>query len=398
MKYIILFLISFVHAQTFQSLIQRLEQLPEERRQPMIERYLNTQRSSPIIENDSTVHFVLYGAADTVYVNGNLQHWNKPELLQRLPCGPFTFFYKTFVIPPDSRIDYLLTVDGKPMLDPQNLRVTPSGYGDHSELRMPKFSSSPYLQKRDFVPRGAVDSLAPALKIPTPLNHYSVSLRPIKVYRPPGYDTLAHLPSMYVHDGFEAITFAHMTVILDNLIAEKKIPPVIAVFIPPVERQEEYVTKKRDPYIKYLCDVLVPIVDEYYRTERSSLKRGIMGMSNGGHISLITALQRPDIFQNAGGQSSTITPYLTETVQRQYDANRISPRLKIYLDCGRYDIKTDSRWFGKFDFLESNRNFSNLLASMRIPHYYKEVNDGHEWASWRERIPEMLIYFFGQQQ
>jgi enterochelin esterase-like enzyme len=29
-----------------------------------------------------------------------------------------------------------------------------------------------------------------------------------------------------------------------------------------------------------------------------------------------------------------------------------------------------------------------------INHSFKIFNDGHEWANWRERIDEILIYFF----
>ena len=42
-----------------------------------------------------------------------------------------------------------------------------------------------------------------------------------------------------------------------------------------------------------------------------------------------------------------------------------------------------------------HQEYDALHTQYRIPHYFKVVNDGHEWASWRERFPDMLMYFFG---
>lgn len=391
--FLIILLFSSLHTQTFQSLVQRLERLPLEQRQMLIERYLSTKRTAPIIEQDSLLHFVLYGIADSVYVNGNLQHWNEPARMEKILCGPYSLFYRSFVVPPDARLDYQLIINGVYKLDPQNPYVTPSGFGPHSEVRMPKFKPSPYLRVRNEIAHGMIDSLAPLMSIPSPLRRYLPSTRPIKVYRPHGYDGLRDLPSVYIHDGFEAIDFAHVPTIIDNLIAEKKIPPIIAVFIPPVDRQHEYSGNKSGQYVKMVCDDIVPLIDKLYNTTPSSSKRAMMGISSGGHITLYTVLNRPEVFQIAGVQSSLITRGLSDLTEKRATDKGITLLRKIYIDCGRYDIKT-----GSFDLLDLNRNYNSLLSSLRVPHRYKELNDGHEWANWRERMPEMLIYFFGQYQ
>ncbi len=393
---LIIFLCSSLLAQTFQSVVQRLEQIPVGQRQSLIERYLSTKRIAPIIEHDSLLHFVLYGIADSVFVNGNLQYWNEPARMEKLPCGPYSLFHRSFVVPPDARLDYQLIINGVYKLDPQNPYITPSGFGPHSEVRMPKFKPSPYLRVRNDVTHGTIDSLAPLMDIPSPLRRYLPSTRPIKVYRPSGYDAFSNLPTVYIHDGFEAIDFAHVPTIIDNLIAEKKIPPIIAVFIPPVEREDEYSGKKSGQYVKMVCDELVPLIDKIYSTDPSPSKRAMMGISSGGHITLFTVMNRPDVFQNAGAQSSLITQELTDLTKKRAGDNSISVIQKIYIDCGRFDIKTENTATGPFDLLDLNRQYSELLSSLRIPHRYLELNDGHEWANWRERMPEMLMYFFGQ--
>ncbi len=397
MKYSLFFFtfISLLSAQTFESVIRRLEQTPLEQRKRIIEQYLNTKRISPIVEQDSLLHFVLYGAADSVSVIGNLQNWVRQNPLTKIECGEYSFFYRTFTVPPDARLDYQLVINGKTMTDPQNPRITPSGFGPHSEVRMPKFIPSPYLMYRSDIPHGTIDSLAPMSAVPTPLRHYITARRPIKIYRPAGYDTLSALPVVYIHDGFEAIDYAFVPITLDNLIADGKIPPVLAVFIPPVDRFAEYSGNRKDQFVSYLAGEIVPLIDYLYRTDPAPEKRAMTGISAGGQISLYTVLKRPDVFLKVGGQSSSLPSSLRFLAEQQARSNRLPPQMKLYLDCGRYDIIDGEPGAGGTDFLSEHRSFSDLLSSLRIPHYYKEVNDGHEWASWRERMPEMFIYFFG---
>ncbi len=399
MRYCIIVLLTFlflstVSAQTFTQFVQRLETLSPAQRTGAVEKFFSANHNIPIIEQDSLLHFVFYGKAGSVSVNGNLQHWNTPDSMKRMECGDSTFFYRTFVAPSNARLDYQMIVDGNYQLDPRNPHHTPSGFGTHSEVRMPKFIASPYLAIRTDIPHGTIDSLGPFMNIPSPLCRYLPAARVIKVYKPAGYDTLSNLSSIYIHDGIEAIDFACVPIIIDNLIAEKKIQPIIAVFIPPVHRYDEYFGKMKDRYVKYLSEGLVPLIDHLYRTEPTSQKRAMIGISDGAYFSLHAVLSRPDIFQNVGGQSTTITPLLIDLTKKQSNTNKISPQLKIYLDCGRFDIKENDN----FNFLEMNKNYSALLSSLRIPHYFKEVNDGHEWASWRERMPGMFIYFFGRYQ
>jgi len=101
------------------------------------------------------------------------------------------------------------------------------------------------------------------------------------------------------------------------------------------------------------------------------------------------------MFLNVAGQSSSTTPRLVALTERQARGDHLPPQMRIYLDCGRYDLKFEDPFGGIYDLLEVNRAYSSQLSELRIPHYYKELNDGHQWASWRERMPDLLIYFFG---
>jgi enterochelin esterase-like enzyme len=391
-----LFFISLSYSQSFTSFVSSLERTAEPKRNDDVQRYISRVRTFPVVERDSVLHFVYYGRAGSVLLNGNLQRWNDPDTMHRIDCGGNSFFYRTYVLPSDARLDYQFMVDGSVQLDPLNPNVTPSGFGPHSEVRMPKFVPSPYRVPDDSVPRGTFAEVDLFRYLNPPLSRYTIFRRQIKVYLPHGYEELSDLPVVYINDGFDAISFADMPTILDNLIAQKKIVPVIAVFIPPVARQYEYLTDGREKFVTVLCNEVVPMIDNLFRTARAPEKRAMMGISNGGHVTLYTVLSRPDLFHNAGGQSSTISPELMDLTRRQSGKNALPPTMKIYLDCGRYDIQRYNPVWGDIDFLDSNRKYSEMLASLRIPHFFREVNDGHEWANWRERMPDILIFFFGR--
>ncbi len=389
-------LVSLSYSQSFTSFVSSLERTAVLKRDDAVQRYASKVRSFPVIEHDSLLHFVYFGRAGTVLLNGNLQRWNDPDTMRRIDCGGTSFFYRTYVVPSDARLDYQFMIDGTVSLDPLNPNVTPSGFGPHSEVRMPNFVPSPFRTPDESVPVGTIADVNLYKYLHPPLSHYTIAGRDVKVYLPHGYETMSDLPSVYVHDGSQAIAFADLPTILDNLIAQKKIVPVIAVFIPPVARQSEYLTDGREKYINVVCNEIIPMIDKNFSTARVPEKRAMMGISSGGHLSLYTVLSRPDLFLNAGGQSSTISPELLDLTQRQADKNTLPPTMKIYLDCGRYDIQRYNPVWGDIDFLESNRTYSEMLASLRIPHFFREVNDGHEWANWRERMPDILIFFFGR--
>ena len=56
-------------------------------------------------------------------------------------------------------------------------------------------------------------------------------------------------------------------------------------------------TRRRSgSYHTYLCDELVPFVDERYRTIADAAHRGIQGKSSGGYGAMVTPMLRPDLF------------------------------------------------------------------------------------------------------
>jgi enterochelin esterase-like enzyme len=384
--FIVLFFVAGQQSTPFDTFLLRLKLLPMPQRSAAVEELLGTRKATPLVENGSLAHFVWYGRAKTVVLNGDLQRgWSSPDTMESIPCGDFTFFYRSYVVPPDTRVDYQFIVDGTYGTDPRNPRIAPSGYGPHSELAMPGFVSNTVLKFRPDIPHGTIDSLV------WKSSDDSLRTRVIKIYKPYAYDSATMLPSLYVHDGFEALEYEHFENVLDNLIADKDIRPLVAVFIPPVEREREYVGLKQREFTKMLCDELVPLIDRTYHTSRKPKDRAMMGISNGGHVALATILKRPDVFLNAAGQSSTITPQLLEILDNAAEHRLSHKPFKLYMDVGTYDLDYPG---ADGSFLNMNREFSAELTKDGIEHVFREVNDGHEWANWRERTEDILRLFF----
>ncbi|HMD44637.1 MAG TPA: alpha/beta hydrolase-fold protein [Acidimicrobiales bacterium] len=139
--------------------------------------------------------------------------------------------------------------------------------------------------------------------------------RPLWVYVPPGYDDdpLRRYPSVYVLQGYSG----HLTMwsnrsafrqpypeTADALFAGGGAPPCIVVYVDAWTRYggSQFVDSiGTGRYHSYLCDDVVPFVDERYRTMPGGAHRGVQGKSSGGFGALITPMLRPDLF---GGLAS----------------------------------------------------------------------------------------------
>ncbi|MBU2101765.1 MAG: 6-phosphofructokinase, partial [Candidatus Omnitrophica bacterium] len=243
----------------------------------------------PLVASNKThVLFLWRGKARYVGFCGDMNGWNRSEpiLLKRL--GQTDVFYLKQQFKSDARLEYEFVVDGTPR---QRDRLNPykSPYIRdyeivyHNELRMPNFKSAQELNERGVEGRRGV--LSRKLEVKDAKTGYSLTVR---VYTPHGYgrNTDIRYPVVYFQDGKEMLDKKLMNtkVTLDNLIADKKIKPVIAVFIyPPRDgvrtRDTEYEMNER--YARFVVQTLVPFIDGTYRTRADASGRLIGSYCSG---------------------------------------------------------------------------------------------------------------------
>ena len=134
--------------------------------------------------------------------------------------------------------------------------------------------------------------------------------RPLWVYLPPGYDSEPdrRYPSVYMIQGLtgqldmwrnRSPFRRNFPELVDELFAAGETPPCICVWVDcwtSYGGSQFLDSPGTGRYHTYLCDEVVPWVDEHYRTLAAPEHRGIAGKSSGGYGAMVTPMLRPDLF------------------------------------------------------------------------------------------------------
>jgi S-formylglutathione hydrolase FrmB len=133
--------------------------------------------------------------------------------------------------------------------------------------------------------------------------------RPLWVYTPPGYDgSDARYPSVYAIQGLtgqldmwrnRSPFRRNFPELADDLFAREEAPPVIVVWVDcwtSLGGSQFLDSPGTGNYLTYLCDEIVPFVDERYRTIADRDHRGIQGKSSGGYGAMVVPMLRPDLW------------------------------------------------------------------------------------------------------
>ncbi len=380
-RLIFLFLIfsSIVKAQSnFQNFIQQLNSAPNDSvRMKMIDSFMIVAKAQgiPYIE-DTAANFIYRGNGTNVYLAGDMNGWStsRDKLIR---VSNTNFFYATRIYERDARLDYKFVIDGNWILDPNNPKTCPSGFGPNSELAMPDYIQPVEIKYYPDIPHG---TLRDTVFFSSNLNNS----RTIRVYTPPGYETSSDsFPMILVHDGLEYVSLASMHNVLDYLIANNQIQPVIAVFVPPVNRTPEYAGNQMNAFTNFIVNELMPYIKNRYRIKSGPENCAVAGASNGGNISLWLALKHPEVFENVAAQSSNVISEISNGFQNVPKLN-----LKVYLDIGTYDIAV---------LIPLVRNLKSILQSKGYDLLYYEFHEGHSWGNWRAHIDNFLKFFFPKQ-
>lgn len=362
-----------MEGQSFAQLINRLNALPEAQRQSVADSFMNAGHSFPFTENDTLVHFVYNAAAQSVAMAGDATGWNPDKYLTRISGCNFWYYSTSYEA--DARLDYKFVVNSNNwILDPKNPFTCSGGFGPNSELRMPAYSFPPEISYYSNIPHGLIsDSIFQS--------SYLGNSRHVRVYLPPGYPSgSTAYPVILFHDGLEYISLCNANNILDYLIAHQMIVPVIAVFVPPVDRTAEYAGNKIDNFTDFITQELMPAIDAKYKTSTDPSKRATVGASNGGNISLYIGMKHPEQFGKIAAQSSNVQTTVSSTFSSGTKLN-----LALYLDIGTYDIAA---------LIPMVHGFRDILQAKGYSYQFKEWHEGHSWGNWKGHLRLPLEQFF----
>jgi enterochelin esterase-like enzyme len=254
-----------------------------------------------------------------------------------------------------------------------------------------------YLQIRP-VPHGTVQSVA----------YKSKALgteRKMVVYTPPGYEQSdLRYPVLYLLHGAGSTETSwtergKAQVIIDNLIADGKIKPLVVVMpfgfaaqrAAGAARGDASENKmQREGFAKDFFEDVVPLVDSKYRVYADRDHRAIAGLSLGGAQALALGLTHLDLFSRIaafspamGASNNPATGGVDfETVLT--DSARINNQVKfLWVSCGFEDT-----------LFASIRDFSEQLSKHKIEHIYRVTGGAHVYPVWQNNLNEVLPMMF----
>ncbi len=302
---------------------------------------------------------------------------------------------------------YRFVVDGERPMDPRNPNVRGNLQSPSNVAHVP--GTPPAMWDLTNVPHGELHHhffVSKAASDETGLHD-----RDVFVYTPPGYDAKRKkpYPVLYLLHGYsdsaEGWTSAgQANLILDNLIAQKKIEPMVVVmpraygtmrmidegwgvwtapYTLPLENQKLFTDM--------LLKEVLPLAETNYDIAHDAPHRALAGLSMGGGESISTGLNHPEVFGYVGAFSSAIvSPLATaarpaDITDAAYDSaftsivpnGKTQPAVKLFwLSCGTEDgLITVNRRFGAW-------SKTNVKGNVSV----NETPGMHTWLVWRENL------------
>jgi enterochelin esterase-like enzyme len=215
--------------------------------------------------------------------------------------------------------------------------------------------------------------------------------RKMLVYTPPGYSPQHTYPVLYLLHGIggdetEWQRLAAPEVILDNLLADGKVVPMIVVFpngrAQPNDRAEGDVFRTAPAFARFerdLLDDVIPAIEARYSVKANREHRALAGLSMGGGQALNFGLRHLDRFAWVGGFSSA--PNTQPPAQLVPDPAASAPQLKLlFLSCGSKD-----------GLIDISQRVHAYLKERNVPHIWHVDGHGHDAPAWRA-----ALYHFAQ--
>lgn len=341
----------------------------------------------PLTQEDSVL-FLYRGEAKTIAWMGDFNGWGYDKEFQnqgKQIAGTDIWYLKTS-FPKDARLDYKILINGTDwIVDPNNPNQQWSGVGGgspNSELRMPEWKADPIMIPRENIARGTLEK---DILFNSKTLGYQVTY---SIYYPAHYNQDTVYPVLYVTDGYEYLheRLGNMKVILDNLIADERIKPLVVIFIDhrePVNRSNnrrmmELAMNSR--YLNFIADEFIAEIEKQHTISKARADRAILGSSMGGLTAAYFAFSRPEVFGMAGIQSPAF--WFKPDIYSLCD-NPENPPVKVFMTTGT--IK---------DAEEGARKMKAILEKNTCTYQYFETNQGHSWGNFRDSIDDILLYFF----
>ena len=221
--------------------------------------------------------------------------------------------------------------------------------------------------------------------------------RKITVYVPAQYKAGSAAPFMVCHDGPKGKPNQTIPNILDNLIAQKRVPPMVVIQIANGggdaqghQRGKEYDTMS-GVFAEYIETEVLPRVEKNCQVKltKNPDGRAVMGSSSGGSAALIMAWYRTDLYRRVLTTSGTFVnqqwPFDPKTPGGAWDFHdKLIPQspkkpIRLFLAVGDYDLLNPNVMRDDMhDWVEANHRMAKVLKTKGYEYQYLFCqNSGH---------------------
>ncbi len=353
---------------------------------------------SPEVHGDKRVTFRIYAPkASEVALRGDWMEGPGTLKLEKDERGVWSVSVGPLV--PDY-YSYTFIVDGVRTLDPKNATIK-QGITSLDNMFLLSGPEIAFAENRQ-MPHGEIRQIW----------YQSSTLgiqRRVHIYTPPGYDAgRDRYPVFYLlHGGGDEdsgwSTIGRAGFIIDNLLSEKKVKPMIVVMpngslprpanLPPPtpgSPPDPAVTAaNQNRFTNELMKDIVPVVEKNFRVLTGRENRAIAGLSMGGGQTTRVIVNYPDQFAYVGVWSAGVNPQTSADFE-QRNAAFLSSADKLNKQIRHFTISVGDKDFA----LAGSKNLAELLKKHGIKHELNISGGGHTWINWRRYLNDFAQQLF----
>ncbi len=250
--------------------------------------------------------------------------------------------------------------------------------------------------------------------------------RQVRVYTPPGYSADKKYPVLYLLHGIggddrewtHGPNPCHADKIIDNLLADGKVPPMIMVFPNGNSAMTAEMVAARiagnsaaraggppaggggggrgnagrgggtdswgRPFENDLLKDIIPLIESKFSVIADREHRALAGLSMGGGQTLNIGFAHPDLFGYIGGFSSAPNTYefggMNSTTKLMPDAEAMKKVKVLWVACGNKD-----------GLLRVSQGVHGMLKTAGVPHVWHVDSHAHDTTEWDNNL-----YLFSQ--
>ena len=271
-----------------------------------------------------------------------------------------------------------------------------SKYRCRSIGELPGAPQEPWSVVRPSVPQGKIEKRS----IRSDIQQVT---RDVTVYTPAGYSRTGKPLSLVVlFDGADSVDEWHGLAIWNNLIAEKRVSPMVIVMVHNLPGRRLFDLLANEKFGRFMAMELVPWARREYNASREARQTVVGGASAGGFAATYLGIAHPEVFGNVlsisgafwwspehndgicggacpdssgvptvvNGDATTEPNWLA-----QLALERPASKTRFYLSAGTFEVGRDAAGSG---ILEENRHLRDILRAKRVEVIFNQFVGGHD--------------------